>query len=211
MKAFHQLQVIIYDCDGVLIDSRAANQAFYNHILDHFGLPPLTREQWHRIAPLTAAEALVYLFEGRSELAAAQALQKNIDNSAFIPLIRLQPHLKATLVQLRRHYRLAIATNRGKSLAMILQHFGLGDFFDLTVSSLDVQNPKPDPEGLAKILRHFQVPPDRACYIGDAWLDQEVADRAGVIFGAYQNPSLAAAFHLDSHGDLWRFLPSAPD
>ncbi len=33
-------QVIIYDCDGVLIDSRESNRAFYNHILARFGLAP---------------------------------------------------------------------------------------------------------------------------------------------------------------------------
>ena len=32
--------LIIYDCDGVLIDSRRSNEAFYNHILAHFGLRP---------------------------------------------------------------------------------------------------------------------------------------------------------------------------
>ena len=32
---------IIYDCDGVLFESRNANLAYYNTVLNHFGEPPV--------------------------------------------------------------------------------------------------------------------------------------------------------------------------
>ena len=41
----HGLTGIIFDCDGVMIDSRAANAIFYNKVLAALGLPPLTPEQ----------------------------------------------------------------------------------------------------------------------------------------------------------------------
>jgi beta-phosphoglucomutase-like phosphatase (HAD superfamily) len=31
--------VVAFDCDGVLFDTEAANWAYYNHILGHFGRP----------------------------------------------------------------------------------------------------------------------------------------------------------------------------
>lgn len=200
------LQVIIYDCDGVLIDSSQANQAFYNHILTHFGGAPLTSEQWAFVKPLTAAEALTWLFKGTPWLAAAQEYQKTLDNKPFLPLIQAEPDLTDTLRRLRPHYRLAIATNRGKSLKPVLEHLGLAQFFDYAVSSLDVRHPKPHPECLHRVLQHFEVQPAQACYIGDSELDREVTARAGVFFGAYRNPDLQADFHLQNHLDLWRFL-----
>lgn len=39
----HGLTGIIFDCDGVMIDSRAANAIFYNKVLAALGLPPLTQ------------------------------------------------------------------------------------------------------------------------------------------------------------------------
>ena len=206
MKNLQGLKVIIYDCDGVLIDSHAANQAFYNHILAHFGQPPLTPDQWAHVAPLTAPDALTWLFQGTPWLAAAQEYQKTVDNSPFIPLIQAEPHLKETLALLRPHYHTAIATNRGKSLPSVLEHCGLEVFFDFIVSSLDVREPKPHPECLHQILEHFQVLPEQACYIGDSDLDREVSHRVGVIFIAYRNPDLSANFHLKNHSDLWRLL-----
>jgi len=38
------IEVVIFDCDGVLFDSREANTVFYNHILSEFQLPPMTEE-----------------------------------------------------------------------------------------------------------------------------------------------------------------------
>jgi phosphoglycolate phosphatase len=200
------LKVIIYDCDGVLIDSSGANQAFYNHILARFGLAPLTPEQWDYVKPLAAPDALTWLLQDTPWLAAAQEYQKTVDNTPFLPLIRVEPDLIETLTRLNPHYRLAIATNRGKSLLPVLSHCGLEEFFDFTVSSLDVQHPKPHPECLQRILQHFDVLPAQACYIGDSDLDREVSARAQVLFIAYRNPSLKADIHLKNHFDLWRLL-----
>lgn len=200
------MQVIIYDCDGVLIDSSLANQAFYNHILARFGLAPLTPEQWAEVSPLTAADALTLLFRETPWLAEAQEYQKSVDNAPFFPLMRVEPNLRETLTLLRPHYRLAMASNRGKSLAAVLQHCGLAEFFEVTVSSRDVLEPKPHPESLELILGRFGVSPHKACYIGDSDLDREAAWRAGVSFGAYRQPALTADFYLQDHLDLWGLL-----
>jgi len=199
-------KVIIYDCDGVLIDSREANTAFYNRILDRFGLAPLTPGQLAAVQVLTATAAIDYLFQGHPERQRAQAYQRHVDNEPFLPLLRLEPHIRGVLVRLRRSHFTAIATNRGKSLALVLERLGLAGLFDLTVSSYDVLHPKPHPECLRKILEHFHTGPGQALYIGDSSLDQEVAARAGVPFAAYKNPGLTAPYYLADHRELLDIL-----
>jgi phosphoglycolate phosphatase len=199
-------QIIIYDCDGVLIDSRESNRAYYNHILAHFGLPLLNEEQLEVVHVSTAQGALDRLFKGHPGLAEAQAYQKTINNDPFLALLRLEPHIREVLAQLRTRYPTAIATNRGKSLPLVLKHLNLADLFDLTISAYDVSRPKPHPECLLKILTHFRLAPEAALYIGDAALDQEVAATAGVPFAAYKNPGLKARYHLQSHLDLLPIL-----
>ena len=39
------IKAVIFDCDGVILDSRAANASFYNQFLSHFNRMPLTEEQ----------------------------------------------------------------------------------------------------------------------------------------------------------------------
>jgi phosphoglycolate phosphatase len=199
-------QVIIYDCDGVLIDSRESNRAFYNHILDRFGLPPLTEAQLHEVHVRTAQGAIDFLFQGHPSREAAQTYQKTINNDPFLPLIRLEPHVREVLIRLRSRYLTAIATNRGKSLPLVLKHLGLEELFDLTVSAYDVTRPKPHPECLFKILTHFRLEPEAALYVGDSQVDQEVAAAAGVPLAAYQNPELQARYYLQDHLDLLPIL-----
>ncbi len=199
-------RVIIYDCDGVLIDSRESNRAFYNHILARFGLPPVSEEQLEVVHVSTATGAIDYLFQGHPALADAQAYQRTINNDPFLALLRLEPHIEAVLARLRTRYRTAIATNRGKSLPLVLDTLGIADCFDLTISANDVTRPKPHPEGLLKILAHFQADPETALYIGDAALDQEVARAAGVPFAAYKNPTLPARYYLEDHRELLKIL-----
>jgi phosphoglycolate phosphatase len=199
-------QVIIYDCDGVLIDSRKSNRAFYNHILDRFGLPTLTEAQLEVVHVSTAQGAIDFLFQGHPSREEAQAYQKTINNDPFLPLIRLEPHIREVLIRLRSRCLTAIATNRGKSLPLVLNHLDLEDLFDLTISAYDVTRPKPHPECLVKILTHFRLEPEAALYIGDSSLDQEVAATAGVPFAAYKNPGLQARYHLLDHLDLLTIL-----
>jgi HAD superfamily hydrolase (TIGR01509 family) len=198
--------LIIYDCDGVLIDSREANRAFYNDILAHFGLPRLTEEQLDFVQVSTSRQAVDLLFKGTPFKEMAQAYQLTLDNERYLSRLRLEPHVHEVLAALRPGFRTAVATNRGRSLGPIFKHFHLDGLFDFIVSSYDVSLPKPHPECLLKVLDHFQAPPRAALYIGDAEVDRLVAQRAGVDFAAYKNPGLAAVCHLADHLDLLGLL-----
>jgi HAD superfamily hydrolase (TIGR01509 family) len=210
MNRLGKTSLIIYDCDGVLIDSRRSNQAFYNHILAHFGRPPLTPEQLEIVHAATSQEAVDFLFAGTPWLAAAQEFQRQVDNTPFLALIQPERHIREVLRQLRPSYRTAIASNRGKSLPLVLQLLGLEGLFDLTVSCYEVTHPKPHPECLQKILRHFRVSPEEALYLGDSEVDRLVAEAAGVPLAAYKNPNLPARYHLQDHRELLRLLAVLP-
>jgi phosphoglycolate phosphatase len=200
------IRVIIYDCDGVLIDSRRANAAFYNHILEKFGLPSLSPRQLDFVHYSTAQASIDFLFQGTPWREEAQDYQRAIDNRPFLNLLRLEPHVREVLATLRPGYRTAIATNRGKSLPLVLQELGLADLFDLTISSYEVAEPKPHPECLLKVMKHFRVEPGEVMYIGDAPVDLLASRRAGVTFVAYKNPDLEAGYHLQDHLDLLKIL-----
>ena len=199
-------KVIIYDCDGVLIDSKKANEVFYNHILKHFGMPPLNREQLEFVHVSTALGAIEHLFQSTNKMEEAKAYLKVIDNTPFILLLRLEPHIRTVLECLRPNYHTAIATNRGLSMPLIMEKHRLGELFDMVVTTLDVRNPKPDPECLFKILRHFKADPHEALYIGDSEVDRLVSEVANVHFAAYKNTQLKAAYHFNDHMDLLSML-----
>ena len=200
------IKAVIYYFDGVIVDSREANEAYYNRLLKHFGLPAVQPEQLQMIYTRTSREVIEVLFGDLSLAKAAQALEKTMDNDDITPMIKVEPHIKATLQVLRNRYRTAIATNRGKSLPLVLEFNNLTGYFDLTVSSRQVQHPKPHPECLEIILQKFSLVPDQVVYIGDAEIDARLAAAAGVPFIAYKNPSLSAWAHLSDHREILGIL-----
>ena len=203
---FRKVRVIVYDCDGVLIDSRRANQAYYNHILDHFGLPALRPEQMNLVQTAAAPEVIDALFLGTGLRDEAQHYQATLPNDDFLPLVRLESDVREVLTELRAVYRTALVTNRAKSLAPVLRHHGLEGLFDLVVSGLDVRKPKPDPEGLLMVMNHFSASPASVLYVGDSEIDRILCSNAGVHFVAYKNEALEAAWHVQEHADLIRLL-----
>ena len=192
-------QVIIFDCDGVLFDSKDANIAFYNHILSHFDLPPMTQEEVEYVHVSTAEGALRYLLTARAPQRVEEILnhRPRIDYTPFIHLMHMEPNLKELLSSLPPHIHRAISTNRSYTIGDVLRIHGLEGEFALVVSALDVKNPKPDPESVLKILNHFAVAPSEVLFVGDSTMDQQAAQGAGVPFVAYKNLSLQAEYHID--------------
>jgi phosphoglycolate phosphatase len=198
----NSFSAVILDCDGVMFDSRQSNINFYNHLLTHFGLPPLREDQVAYIHMATADESVRYVFKGTPYLEQALAYRLQMDYRPFIRDMVPEPGLKELLTMLKPRFGLAVATNRSNTIEKVLELNGLTGYFDIVVSSLDVARPKPHPESLLKILDFFSIRPDQALYVGDSPVDSETAKAASVPFVAYKNRSLDAAFHVDQLLDI---------
>jgi HAD superfamily hydrolase (TIGR01509 family) len=197
-----QVLAIIFDCDGVMFDSRQANINFYNHLLARFDLPPIKESDIPIVHTTTAEESVRHLFRGTPYEKEAQALRLGVNYSPFIRDMHMEPGLMELLRLLQHRCGLAVATNRSTTIGQVLRHFGLEAFFDIVVSSLDVKRPKPHPESLQKILAFFRIPPEQSLYVGDSHIDAETADAAGVPFIAYKNRALKADYHVTRLMDI---------
>lgn len=192
------LKLIAFDCDGVLFDSRQANIAFYNAILQHFGRPPLTPAAVEFVHSHTVFASVEYLFQGHPDLDAVRQFARTLDYHPFIPMMVEEPHLREFLEFLRPAFASALATNRSTTTRAVLEYHRLEEHFDLVVSAIDVSHPKPHPESFWRILSHFGLEPREAIYIGDSRVDEAFARNAGVPLVAYRNPELQADYHLES-------------
>jgi HAD superfamily hydrolase (TIGR01509 family) len=177
------VELIILDCDGVLFDSWHANVAFYDSVLAAIGAPALDergRELCHRLSgpqlwdALFAADAAMH---ARARQTAAQA-----DYGPFYPLMRPVAELEPTLARLSAHCPLALATNRGRTVAGVTRHFGLDRFVSIRLGILDVRRPKPAPDLLLACLAQAGVTPQAAVFVGDTLVDRDAALAADVSY-----------------------------
>jgi len=185
-----RILAVIFDCDGVMFDSRQANINYYNSVRTHFNLPPMTEDEVSFVHMHTADEAIRHIFRDMPFVEQALAYRKQMEYTPFIKHMSVEPGLKELLERLKPQYRLAVATNRSDTIGKVLQSNGLTEFFDIVVSSLDVQNPKPHPESIYKILDFFNLSKDQCLYVGDSLVDWQTAKAADVPFVAYQNEDL---------------------
>jgi len=203
---FRGLQVVAFDCDGVLFDSREANVRFYNHIMETIGHGSVLPEQREYIHMHPVKESLRFLLGNGPLYDRAWAYSQEIDFKDFNAQLRVEPCLVEVLRAAKAGYRTALATNRTISTHAVLAYFHLDQYFDLVVTASDVQHPKPHPEAMERIQQAFGVTPDRILYVGDSPVDELFAASSGVYFAAYKNPRLKAHLHLTHFRELHRRL-----
>ena len=205
----NKISVIIFDCDGVMFDSRQANINFYNHLLQHFGLPLMREDQVTFVHMHTAEKSIRHIFRNTPYMEMAQAYRMRMEYTPFLKDMILEPELKPLLEDLRPRCGLAVATNRSNTIGEVLELYDLSKYFDIVISSLDVKRPKPHPESLFKILKFFEVDPEEALYVGDSLVDNKTARAAGVPFMSYKNTELDADYHSDRLMDIALIVNSA--
>ncbi len=200
------IELVAFDCDGVLFDTEQANRFYYSHILQHFGRAAVTDEQFRFVHMHTVHESMAYLFPDEKQLEAAHIFRKTMDYRKYLSYLTVEPYLVSLLEKLRPQIKTAIATNRTDTMDRLLAEFGLVGYFDLVVTSSDVKRPKPHPDELLKILDHFDLVSHQVIYVGDSRLDELAAKAAGIPLVAYRNRELAAEYHINNLGEIEELL-----
>jgi HAD superfamily hydrolase (TIGR01509 family) len=156
----------------------------------------------------TVQEALSFLFPGKPDLVKkAQQFILTINPNDFIPYMKMEPNLLEALDTLKqRGVRRAINTNRTNSMHFILDAFSLRPYFELVVTALDVQNPKPHPESVKRILDAFRLGPEEAVFVGDSEIDRRTAEAADIRFIAYKNPRISNGCLIQDHQEILNLL-----
>lgn len=205
------LQGVIFDCDGVMIDSIEANREFYNRILSYYGLPNMTPEEERYAFMATSKQALEHILPVRlhSEI---PHLGRDVVNyrEEIVPRIKIFPGFLAFTAFLHEHgVKMAVLTNRTQAgMQTILDFFSLPPYLYPVVTASSGFC-KPRPEGALSILSTWSRPPEDVLYVGDSEIDCQTAAAAGVPFAALQAPqrtALAGKFHVHDYESLRREL-----
>lgn len=197
------LKIVIFDCDGVLFDSREANRHYYNDLLARFNHPPMEEEEVDYVHIHNVTDSVKHIFRHYpNDIEQVNAFRSRLDYRPYLRHMIMEPDLIEFLDFLRPRYKTAISTNRTTTMKTVLKIHGLDRYFEKVVTALDVQHPKPHPEALLKILDYFQLVPDQAVYIGDSIIDSQHAASAGIKLIAFKNDSLPAEYNVNSFTEV---------
>ena len=193
------LRLVIFDCDGVMFDSKDANRIYYNQLLEKFGHPLMDEQEEDYVHSHNVLDSVNYIFRKYPrEIEEVNQYRISVDYTPFLKFMVIEPDLKEFLGMLKPKFYTAISTNRSNTMPSVMKMHDLESYFDLVVTSLDVEQPKPHTEGLVKILNHFQLSASEAVYIGDSMVDREHTAGVNMRLISFKNPDLPAEYHVNS-------------
>jgi HAD superfamily hydrolase (TIGR01548 family) len=184
-----QPEIIIFDVDGVLVDVRGSFHATVLETVQFFTKKRVTRAELHRWKNRSGfnddwklSTAWVKSLGGKFEydevkrkfveLYWGENGEGNVAREKW-----LLP--RANLRRLAKRAELALFTGRVRSeVDYTLDRCRVREFFRQIITVEDVAGPKPDPEGLLKILKRRD--PAKALYLGDN-VDDALASQAARI------------------------------
>ncbi len=172
---------IIFDCDGVLVDSEKWSCGAWLPVLQHQGIE----------AELTDIEA----FLGQSDAAVLQHFSRETGRTLPSELIaekeqqyyelaqgRLQSFVgldEALAALEQRKISVAVASSgRPQKIQFSLQQTGLYERFPIICSSVEVQHGKPAPDLFLLAAQRLGLPPERCVVIEDSHFGIEAARAA---------------------------------
>lgn len=204
-----KLKLVIFDCDGVMFDSKFANQTYYNHLLEHFGYPQMDAEELEYVHIHNVAESISHIFRHYpdQDLRAVDSYRQEIGYEPFLQYMNMEKDLIQFLDICKPKYQLAVSTNRTNTMEPILELFKLGDYFAKVMTAENARRPKPAPDALLEILEHCNCSVDEAIYIGDSIIDRLHSEGCGMRLIAFRNRKLDAEFHVDSFMEILDLEP----
>ena len=182
------LKLVLFDCDGTLVDSQHAIVSAMTRGWRAMGLgdpdPVLVR----RCAAFEPTDMIKLLLPGAEDWM-IKRLAGLYRSAYYQPVPFLQPAAEPLVAGMRealaglreRGFGLGIATGKSRrGLAAVLEHHGLADCF-VTLQTADRCIGKPSPDMVFRALEESGSCEDDTVVVGDSPQDIEMAENAGVL------------------------------
>jgi HAD superfamily hydrolase (TIGR01509 family) len=190
------LRAVIFDCDGVIVNSEPHHLTAFREVLGEEGIPLSTEEYFAKYLAMDDKGCFEAVLHAHNRPVDNRILKKLIIRKMEVyrrlsqQELILYPGVVDLVKKLQGRYRLAIASGafRGE-VKFALDKGGMRDAFPVMVTAQDVRNGKPHPEAfqtaLAQINRLEPVPspairPDECLVIEDSVHGIEGAKTAGM-------------------------------
>jgi len=198
------MKLVIFDCDGTLVDSQNAIFASMHHAFSTLGLATPSRPEVLGVIGLSLPEAFAVLAPDCDQTTQAELAQayrtlphQRRTESGHDPLFA-GAHAIVTALARQDDIVLGIATGKSRrGVARLIEREGWHGHF-LTVQTADDHPSKPHPSMILRAMAETGVMPQAALMVGDTSYDMEMARNAevgaiGVAWGYHARERLTLA------------------
>lgn len=179
------MDLVIFDLDGTLIDSKLDLAQAVNAARGHMNLPPLEND---RVYSYVGDGAPVLIRRVLGPEAPEEQVREALEfflayyREHLLDHTTLYPGVREGIEQLHGEgVKMAVLTNKPVRISQsIIAGLGLAPYFFAVYGGNSFEQKKPDPAGVRALLSEANVPSHLALMVGDSAVDIRTARNAGI-------------------------------
>lgn len=177
------IDTIIFDLDGTLLDTLEDLADSVNFILDKYGFPPRTLNEIKSFVGNGLEKLMERALPGiLPNFPAIFADFKRHYAANCNVKTRLYNGVGETLAALKGKYKMAIVTNKNTAALDVLKKIYFDGLIDVAVGQSEGFAKKPSPDGVNLALEILGADKSKAVYVGDSEVDAMTAKNSGLPF-----------------------------
>ncbi len=179
------IKAIIFDLDGVLVDTKQIHFEALNAALKKFKFKEISMDDHIKVFDGLPTNEKLKILQKRIGLPKKYFLRINnykqkITTQILKKKIKKNFRIVEIMKNLHGKYKIAVATNAVNStLKICLNKLGISKYIDFKLSNEDIVNPKPNPEIYLRIFIKFGIYPSEALIVEDSHYGREAAISSG--------------------------------
>lgn len=218
----NQVKIIIFDFDGVILDSENSHFIAFNEGLKNLNINISEDEYYSKYISLDDRGVITNVVNDKNISVTNEEIDMIIKNkndyfeSRLIDNSKLFPGVEELIIQLSKNFVLSIGSGANRSeIIKTLKNNNIYDYFEIIVSANEVNNPKPNPETYNRVLDNintdFNI--NEIIVIEDSPGGIEAAKSAGLkciaITNTFDNKQLRKAdIIVSNYEDILKYLTS---
>lgn len=209
------LKAIIFDVDGVLVDSMRFQADAWVKAFKEVGIT-ITREDIYELEGSNNRRLIKSIFEKAGKEPETWHLEQLPEKKReALEFDRIKPFegILDCLKALKRHFKLALVSGSHTDTVNKVVNKYFSNYFDVIITGSDLEHGKPDPDPYLKALEKLDLTKNECIVIENAPLGITAAKRAGlycVAVASMLEPEKIkhADLVLEDHADLLEYLKS---
>lgn len=171
---------VIFDLDGTLLNTDLLIRKSFEHVFHHYKPGyQISEEEYLSFLGPTLKDTFSRYFS-KEMINELIDYYRQYNHAHHQEYVTVYPHIEETLKSLKQKgYPLAVVTTKYRQAAFIgLDLFAFTPYFDMVLGMDDVENVKPHPEGILKVMQTLNC--QKGLYVGDNITDIMAGKNAGI-------------------------------